>query len=130
MTFKETIQKDIFETFLAENEFAERRTIVYDGATYRDVLVVLEGPDEQERQAISAGSGISGGGRSDSAAGLYQVSVILHCAAADLGSEQLEQGQKIKISNPEDNKFFHTYYIAASHDEMGMLRVELEAIEE
>ena len=129
MTFKEAIQRDIAETFLNGNEFAERRTILYDGETYPDVLVVMEGPDELERKPISAGGGISGG-RSDSAAGLYQVSVILHCATADLGGKQPEQGQKIKISDPEDSLFFHAYYVAASHDEMGMLRVELEAIEE
>ena len=129
MTFKETIQKDVFETFLTVDEFAERHTIVYDGVTYADILAVLEGPDELERKPVSAGGGV-GGGRSDSAAGLYQVSVILHCNTADLGGKQLEQGQKIKISDPEDSLFFHAYYVAASHDEMGMLRVELEAIEE
>ena len=129
MTFKETIQKDVFETFLTVDEFAERHTIVYDGVTYADILAVLEGPDELERKPVSAGGGV-GGGRADSAAGLYQVSVILHCATADLGGKQPEQGQKIKISDQEDSRFFHAYYIAASHDEMGMLRVELEAIEE
>ncbi len=129
MTFKEAIQRDIAETFLNGNEFAERRTILYDGETYPDVLVVMEGPDELERKPISAGGGISGG-RSDSAAGLYQVSVILHCAIADIGGKLPEQGQKIKVSDQEDNRFFCAYYVAASHDEMGMLRLELEAIEE
>lgn len=129
MTFKEAIQRDIYEVFLNENEFAEWHTVLYDGETYEDIPLVLEGPDELERQPVSAGSGV-GGGRSDSAAGLYQVSVILHCATADLGGKQPEQGQKIKISDPEDKRFFRAYYIAASHDEMGMLRLELEAIEE
>ena len=129
MTFKETIQKDVFETFLTVDEFAERHTIVYDGVTYADILAVLEGPDELERKPVSAGGGV-GGGRSDSAAGLYQVSVILHCAIADIGGKLPEQGQKIKVSDQEDNRFFCAYYVAASHDEMGMLRLELEAIEE
>jgi len=129
VTFKEAIQRDISETFLSVNEFAERHTVLYDGETYENIPLVLEGPDELARQPVSAGSGV-GGGRSDSASGLYQVSVILHCTTADLGGKQPEQGQKIKISDPEDSRFFRAYYVTASHDEMGMLRLELEAIEE
>jgi len=87
VTFKEAIQRDIYEVFLNENEFAEWHTVLYDGETCEDIPLVLEGPDELERQPVSAGSGV-GGGRSDSAAGLYQVSVILHCATAYLGGKQ------------------------------------------
>lgn len=129
MTFKDAIRRDISEIFLNGNEFAQRHTVICDGETYPDVLLVLEGPEEQERQPISSGSGVSGS-RTDNARGLYLTRMVMHCAAKDLRGKQLEPDLEIKISDPEDDSFFHTYYIAASHDEMGMLRVELEAIEE
>lgn len=68
---------------------------------------------------------------SDHVQGLYLVSSVLHCAMSDLGGNQPEKGQRIKINDQEGGGgFFREFYVASSVCEMGMLRVELEAIDE
>ena len=59
------------------------------------------------------------------------MSAVLHCALSDLGGKQPEKGMRIRV-NDEDGGggFFREYYVAASDCEMGMLCVELEAIDE
>lgn len=55
------------------------------------------------------------------------MTTVIHCAASDLGGVVPEKGMKIKIN---DGDFFREFYVASSVNEMGMLRVELEAIDE
>ena len=63
--------------------------------------------------------------------GLYIVSSVLHCALSDLGGVQPERGQRIRINDQEGGGgFFREFYVASSVCEMGMLRVELEAVDE
>jgi len=52
---------------------------------------------------------------------------VLHCDIAALGGKQPEQGCKLGI---DEDGFVRSYYVASSVCEMGMLRVELEAIDE
>lgn len=119
--FKDMVARDTQAVFLNLDEFAEKRTIKYDGATYEDILIVLAGLKEQDRRQLV----------SDHAQGLYLVSSVLHCAIDDLGGNQPEKGQRIKINDEEGGGgFFREFYIASSVCEMGMLRVELEAIDE
>ena len=120
MSFKDMVHADNANVFMNLNEFAETRTIVYDGIRYDDIPVVLTGLKEQDRKQVA----------SDHAQGLYLVTKTMHCRLADLGGNQPEKGQRIKISEPDDSSFFNKFYIAESVCELGMLRVELEAIDE
>ncbi len=119
--FKNMIAHDNRTVFLSDNEFAEQRTVIYDGVAYRDIPIVLSGLKEKDRRQLM----------SDHVQGLYLVSSVLHCALEDLGGKQPEKGQRIKINDKEGGEgFFREFYVAASTCEMGMLRVELEAIDE
>lgn len=118
--FKDMVTADNIRVFLNENEFAEKHTIIYDGERYENIPVVLAGLKEQDRsQNIN-----------DHAEGLYLVSTILHCRIDDLGGNQPEKGKKIKIIDVENGLFFREFYVASSVCEIGMLRIELEAIDE
>lgn len=119
--FKDMVARDNHGVFLNNSEFAEMLTIKYDGATYSDIPIVLSGMKEKDRRQLM----------SDHAQGLYLVSSVLHCALSDLGGAQPEKGQRIKINDREGGGgFFREFYVASSVCEMGMLRVELEAIDE
>ena len=113
--FKDMVADDVHAVFLNLDEFAEKRTIRYD------IPIVLSGLKEQERRQL----------QSDHVQGLYLVSSVLHCALSDLGGNQPEKGMRIQINNREGGGgFFREFYVASSICEMGMLRVELEAIDE
>lgn len=119
--FKDMVANDNQSVFLNLSEFAERRTVIYDGATYQNIPIVLSGLKEKDRRQLI----------SDHVQGLYLVSAVLHCAITDLGGNQPEKGQRIKINDQEGGDgFFRELYVASSVCEMGMLRVELEAIDE
>lgn len=119
--FKDMVAADNHNVFLNIDEFAERRTVEYDGERYVDIPIVMSGMKEKDRRQLM----------SDHLQGLYLVSSVLHCAAADLGGNQPEKGNRIRINDTEcDGGFFKEFYVASSVCEMGMLRVELEAIDE
>lgn len=119
--FKDMVAADNADVFLNLDEFAERRTIVYDGVTYQDIPIVLSGLKEKDRRQLV----------SDHIQGLYLVSSILHCAEKDLGGHQPEKGRRIQINDEEGGGgFFREFYVVSSVCEMGMLRVELGAVDE
>lgn len=121
--FKDMVAADNCAVFMNDSEFADRRTVRYDGETFADIPIVLSGAKQSERP-VSISSG-------DHGQGLYLVSAVLHCALSDLGGKQPERGTRIQINDEADDKgFFREFYVAASDCEMGMLRVELEAIDE
>lgn len=121
MSFKAMVAADIHNVFLNLGEFADKRTIQYDGNIYEDIPIVLSGMKEKDRRQLT----------SDHAEGLYLVSAVLHCAASDLGGYQPEKGTRIQTNDREGGGgFFREFYVASSTNEMGMLRVELEAIDE
>lgn len=121
--FKDMVASDNLAVFLNDGEFADRRTVCYDGAVYENIPIVLSGIKQSERPVM-----VSGG---DHGQGLYLATAVLHCALSDLGGNQPEKGMRIQI-NEEDGGggFYREYYVATSDCEMGMLRVELEAIDE
>ena len=41
--FKDMVTTDIYNVFLNTNEFAEKRTVEYDGERYVDIPIVLSG---------------------------------------------------------------------------------------
>lgn len=119
--FKDMVAADNQSVFLNLGEFAEKRTIKYDGEVYEDIPIVLTGMKEKDRRQLMR----------DHAQGLYLVSSVLHCAMSDLGGKQPEKGTRIKINDREGGGgFFREFYVAASVCEIGMLRVGLEAIDE
>lgn len=119
--FKDMVTADIHNVFLNTDEFAELRTIRYDGEEYVDIPIVLTGLKEQDRRQL----------QSDHVQGLYLVTSVLHCALSDLGGKQPEKGGRIEVNDEEGGGgFFRRFYVASSVCEMGMLRVELEAIDE
>ncbi len=121
MSFKDMVAGDIHGVFLNASEFADRRTVVYDGATYADIPVVLSGLKEKDRRQLT----------SDHVQGLYLIHAVLHCARSDLGGNQPEKGMRIKINDREGGGgFFREFYVDSSVCELGVMRIELEAIDE
>lgn len=119
--FKDMVADDVHSVFLNLDEFAELRTVRYDGEEYADIPIVMSGLKEKDRRQLI----------SDHVQGLYLVSSVLHCALSDLGGNQPEKGARISINDQEGGGgFFRGFYVASSVCEMGMLRVELEAIDE
>ena len=120
MSFKDMVAADIRKIYLNTDEFGEKRTIIYDDETYADVPVVITGVKEKERRILV----------SDHVQGLYLASAVLHCALDDVGGIIPEKGMRMKISRSEGSKFFQEFRIGKANLEMGMLRLELEAVDE
>ncbi len=121
MSFKDMVERDVHAVFLNLDEFAEKRTVIYDGETYTDIPIVLTGLKEKDRRQVV----------SDHVQGLYLVTSVLHCALSDLGGKQPEKGMRIRINDTEGGGgFFREFYVASSVVEMGMIRCELEGIDE
>jgi hypothetical protein len=116
-SFKDMVEADNKNVFINASEFAELHTIIYDGTTYEDIPIVLSGIKEKDRRQLVA----------DHIQGLYLVTTVIHCAASDLGGVVPEKGMKIKIN---DGDFFREFYVATSVVDLGMIRLELEAIDE
>lgn len=118
--FQKMLQEDLKNVFLSCDEFAEERTIIYDGETYENVPVILSGIKEKNRTTSVT----------DHAQGLHIATHVLHCARESLCGNQPEVGQRLKLSDEQNPRYFHSFYVSASLYEFGMLRVELEAITE
>ena len=110
--FKDMVKRDIHKVFLNTSEFAENRTVRYDGEEYPDIPVVLEGPVQEKRDRLT----------DDHVRGL------LYCAQEDMGGKVPKQGTSLEITTREGGRFFQKYYVVASTSHMGMLHVELEAM--
>ena len=107
--------------FLNTGEFASLRTIIYDGQSFVNIPVVLSGLREDERQQKAAGH----------AQGLFLVKTLLQCALADLEGRQPQKGARLQINNQEGGGgFFREFYIKEAVCEFGMLRLELEDMNE
>lgn len=123
--FKDMVAADNKAVFLNTDEYAELRTVIYDGETYdgpehKGIPVVITGIKQEDRPQLVG----------DHVEGLYLVTSVLSCAISDLGGFQPEKGQQIEINDEEGGKFFRKFHVASSICELGMLRVELEAIDE
>lgn len=121
--FKDMIESDNKNVFVNADEFAELHTVIYDGITYdgemhEGIPIVLSGLKEKDRRQLM----------SDHVEGLYLVSSVMHCAVSDLGGVVPEKGMRIQISDGPN--FYRNFHVASSVCEVGMLHVELEAIDE
>ena len=126
MSFKDKVRGDIQRVFLNPDKFAEIRTVEYDGHAYVDIPIVMSGVKEKDRRTMVLHSG-----QRDRTQGLYMVTSVLHCDISDLGGNKPEKGQPLKINDEEGGGgFFYEYTVASSTCNMGMLRIELEAIDE
>lgn len=117
MSFKDMVAVDNLNVFLDLETFGEKHTIAYDGETYADVQCVISQLKEQDRSTKMR----------DHAQGLYLVTAILHCRIDDIGGILPEKGGKIYVS---DNGFMRQYFVSQAGCDMGMVRLELEAIDE
>lgn len=120
MGFKDMVARDIHKVFLNLEEYSEPRTIVYDGVTYEGVPVVLRGIKEESREQL----------QEDHVQGLYRATDIMHCSLSDIGGTLPEKGTRIRISDADKPEYYHEYYVANSTIAMGMVRAELEALDE
>lgn len=118
--FKDMVAADNANVFMNVEEFSEKRTVIYDGGTYTDIPILLTKLKEKDRRQLVT----------DHVQGLYLVTAILHCTLSDVGGVLPEKGQHIKINDEEGGGFFYKYRVAASGCSMGMVRAELEAIDE
>ena len=126
MSFKDMVAADNKNVFLNTSDFGEIRTVKYDGETYEDIPVLLTEQKQSAKRSMVLQSR-----QKDNTQGLYLVTNVLQCAISDLGGVQPEKGQRIKINDEEGGSgFFYEYYVATSSVAMGMLRVELEAIDD
>lgn len=116
--FKDMVAGDNLTVFLNGNDFAEKRTIRYNGNTYTDILVLVTKLKEKDRRQLVT----------DHVEGLYLVTTVLHCSLEDIGGSLPEKGQYISINDKEGGGgYFYRYRIASSGVSMGMVRAELEA---
>lgn len=122
-TFKDCAAAEIEKAFLNTGEFAEERTIIYDGVTYKDIPVVEVGPKEGKRSSVVQM-------QHDFGQGLYKRSVTLYCAEKDLGGVKPEQGTYLSINEKTGGTFFHKFRVVESTTEMGMYRLKLEEVDE
>ena len=118
MSFKDMVAADLKGVFLNPEEFGEVRTIQYDGEVYEDIPVVLTRKKEETRSRLA----------DDYAQGIYLASFVMHCALSDLDGNLPEQGTRLRLGDGDG--FFRTFYVAASGCEMGMVRLELEVLDE
>lgn len=116
--FKDMVKRDVRKVFLNTSEFAENRTIRYDGIEYPDIAVVLEGPVQEKRDRLT----------DDHVRGLHMMTAVLYCTQDDLGGKVPKQGTGLEITTREGGRFFQKYYVVASTSYMGMLQIELEAM--
>ncbi len=117
LNFKQFVKQDIRNIFLNTDGFAERRTLIYDGEKCPDCPVVLQDPALERRDRVD----------SDHVRGLHKATLVLYCARDDLGGKLPKVDAPLEISPGEGERIFRKYKVVAATDQMGMLRVELEA---
>lgn len=122
MSFKDVVKQDIKGTFLNCDEFAEKRTIRYDGEEYEGVPVSLQKVKQSDKAVLA----------SNHSEGIFLVSAKAYFELADIGGNLPEQGMKFEIDDGEalGKPYFRKYRIVTAEDAMGMCCLELEAYDE
>lgn len=122
-TFKQCAAIEVEKAFLNPDEFADVRTVIYDGVTYKDIIVIEVGPKEGKRSSVVQM-------QHDFGQGLYKRSVVLYIAEKDLGGVKPEQGSHLSVNEEQGGTFFHKFRVVESTTEMGMYRMKLEEVDE
>lgn len=117
------VAKDNKSVFSNPKEFAELRLVIYEGVTYdgedgQGIPIVLTKAREKDRRQL----------KDDYSEGLFRVNATMHTDVEYLNGIVPEKGTKLRIS--EGPNFFQTYYVVTSSCPMGMVILELEAIDE
>ena len=118
MSFREMVEADNLSVFSNLTEFADSHTVIYDGERYEAVPCVISQLKSKDRPIAA----------SDHAQGIYFVTAIVHFPLGSLEGNIPEKGSKIQID--DETGFLHTYYVAQSGCDLGMVRLELEAYDE
>jgi len=121
--FKDCQKIEIEKAFLNPTEFANLRTVVYDGETYKDIPVVEIGPREDRRMSVTLTT-------SDHVQGLYKRHTMLYFNEKDLNGIKPERDTNISVSDTQNAAFFHQYKVVGSVTEMGMYKVTAEEMDE
>ncbi len=116
MSFKEMIEQDNRDVFLNTEEFAEHRTVKYDGVTYKHIPVLLS--KIREPQFNVSGNNMEG---------IHRATERARLNLKDINGVSPEQGTRISISDHIVPTFFQDYKIITSSEEVGMVVLELEA---
>ncbi len=121
MDFKAMVNADN-AVFINTGEFAEKHTIKYDGEIYENVPIVIEDLKETDRP-------ISNG---DNMRGIYLASTKAYVTETDLNGVIPEKGKYFEIDDGTalGKPFFTRYRVEKVSREMGMLCLELEALDE
>lgn len=122
MSFKEIVERDNAAIILNTDEFAECRTIKFDGEVYEHIPVVLTKVKRSDRTIL----------QSDHMQGVYLVTAKVYFNAKDTCEKIPEKGKRFEIDDGEalGKPFFQRYRVATSENAMGMICVELEAYDE
>lgn len=123
MSFRDLVMRDNKSVFCNPTEFADLLHVAYEGITYagpdgNGIPAVLTNAKDKDRRQLS----------DDHAEGIYRVNATMHVALSDLNGIQPEKGSKLRIS--EDGDYYKTYYIVTSACQVGMVILELEALDE
>ena len=121
--FHDMVAADIRNVFLNDDEFAERRTVIYDGVNYGRILVVLT-KLQQSKTAIPVVT--------NHLEGLRTVSAKAHIALDDMKGVEPRQDEWIRIEDGTafGEPFMRRYRIVTAGVAMGMATLELEAVED
>lgn len=123
MSFSEYIEAANERVFLSARAFATPRTLRYGGEQYEEIPVVLQACRAEERTPARAN------GNSDRAQGLYRTARVAHFALRDVDGTPPEQGQRLQISEGTGG-YYAQFIVAAVAVDFGMVRCELEGVEE
>lgn len=109
--FKELLWRDLKNTFYRTDEFAEERTIEYDGKI-KKIPVIFDYEAAEDREITIK----------DKAEGLYKVDVIIRVQLEDMG-ETPRKGKSLYIDDD-------SYTVQKVTTEYGEIILELESIDE
>ena len=120
--FLDMVAADNRNVFLNCDEFAERRTVIYDGVRFDRIPVVLTRL-QQSKTPVPVTSHWDG---------LRTVSARAHIALSDLGGTVPREGEWIRIEDGEamGEPLLKRYLIVTGGEAMGMVTLELEAKED
>ena len=119
MSFKDVVEQDNRDVFLNIEEFAEYRTVKYDGVTYKHIPVLLSNIRESQFNVSR-----------NNMEGIHRATELACFNLKDINGVFPEQGTRISISDYIVPTFFRDYKIITSLEEAGMVVLELGAFED
>lgn len=109
--FHEILERDIKNVFQSTDDFAEVKTVHYDGEVYT-IPIIMDCFKQKDRNIL----------QNDNAQGIHRIVGTMYAAYDDMGC-QPEKGQPIFVDGKQ-------YYVVTSECEMGQLAIGLGAFDE